>query len=524
MYTLVGRSLFLIAVLGIQLFSFISCSKNTMDRANPLDKEVLKLNFTEGDVPSLHPDDLSLIVRGVALSKWIYEGLTRLAPSGEYELAGAEEYTESPCKKIYTFKLRNNSYSNGEPVTAFDYENFWKASLKPTSRSLKVHLLYCIKNAERAKKGEVPIDEVGVKALDAQTLVVELEAPTPHLFKLLALPLFVPFKEKNKLALSNGPYCVTKWQKNDRLLLEANPYFWGHADTRIPKIEIFMIKNASTAFSMYQNGELDWIGDPFCWLPSEIVLAEIAGHRLKKQEGTIYPFWIHLNTTSFPLSSPLVRKALSCVIDREAITSHVLAADDPLLVPTINCSYSKMAAFDSNIELGKRFLDEGMKNLGLTRETFPTLTLSSCDLDNFKKLAAYLQETWQKNLGIKVELDIKDWNTFFSNIATGNYQMGGYYDSADYASPLANLEPLAFRTNYPKWQSEKYKITIEKLKREGDPIIQKKMLQQASDILKDEMPILWLTNKGMHHAYRKDLHGLCFDQRGLPDFRWAYFD
>ena len=241
-----------------------------------------RLNFVLGDVSSLHPHSLATGARGLALGKWLFEGLTRLNLHGEYELAGAERVEISPCGTQYVFTLRSNLYSNGEPVLAQDYERAWKTAIVSGSCA-KSHLFYCVKNARKAKMGEETRDAIGVKALDEKTLQVHLEHPTSYFLSLISNPLFAPFHEKDGDTAFNGPYMLGSWKKGDTLVLEANPFFWDHEGVRLKRVEIFMVKDSATAFSLYQEGIIDWIGDPFSWLPSEILASEIAEGRLFKK-------------------------------------------------------------------------------------------------------------------------------------------------------------------------------------------------------------------------------------------------
>src|SRR3990167_2080984 len=109
-----------------------------------------------------------------ALHFLIYEGLTRIKPNGEAELALAQSVDISDDGLIYVFHLREAFWSDGVPITADDFEYSWKKIVTPAFASPCPHLLFCIKNAEKAAKGEISQDLVGVKAMDKRTLRVEL--------------------------------------------------------------------------------------------------------------------------------------------------------------------------------------------------------------------------------------------------------------------------------------------------------------------------------------------------------------
>lgn len=487
-------------------------------------KQVLKLNFVLGDVSSLNPHDLATGARGLALGKWLFEGLTRLNLHGEYELAGAQEVNISPCQTRYVFTLRSNHYSNGTPVVAQDYERSWKAAIT-SGTCAKAHLFYCIKNAEKAKKGQISMDSIGVKALDSKTLIVDLEHPTSYFLSLVSNPLFAPFDVKDNLIAFSGPYQLAEWKKNDTLTLEVNPFFWDQRQIHIKKIKIFTVKDSTTAFSLYQKGTIDWIGDPFSWLPPEILSSEISEGRLFKSSNIIYPFWVHLNTEYFPLSSALIRRALSCVIDRNQVAKHISIGDDPLFNPLPTGEpVADLTNEGSEIAKGKILFEKGLKELHLTKEKFPTLRISSCSLSGHKKIAEYLQQRWASIFDIQVELDIQEWGTFLGNLKNGDYQIGGYFVSADYDDLLACFELLSSGTNLSMWKDAQYRATINQIRKESTPSLRAALFKKAEEILRKEMPIIWITNRSHYHSYPSNLKGLCFDQRGTPDLRWAYFE
>ena len=189
----------------------------------------LKLNLQEGDLPSLHPHDLIIYLRGISLSKTLFEGLTRINQTGKAELAGAESVSVSQDSLCYTFKLRKNHWSDGSLVTAHQYEQAWKEALSPASACSRADLLYMIKNANEAKRGQCSLDAVGVKALDAQTLRVDLAYPSPHFLELLAQPICAPLQHpgKKEMAAFNGPFAVAGWDRNARMILKPNPTVWN---------------------------------------------------------------------------------------------------------------------------------------------------------------------------------------------------------------------------------------------------------------------------------------------------------
>jgi len=117
----------------------------------------------------------------------LYEGLTSEAPTGEVIPGAAESWTISDDGLVYNFKIRENAkWSNGDPVTAADFEYGLKRSINPATLSKYAYILAPIKNAEAISAGELKdIDALGVKAIDAYNLEITLKAATPYFLGLL---------------------------------------------------------------------------------------------------------------------------------------------------------------------------------------------------------------------------------------------------------------------------------------------------------------------------------------------------
>ncbi|MGE5196178.1 MAG: ABC transporter substrate-binding protein, partial [Anaerolineae bacterium] len=184
---------------------------------------VLRINLQEGDPLSLHPHQ-SVEVRCLALQKALFEGLTRNNEKDQIELAAAEKVEVSPEQTVYTFTLRPHLWSNGKPVTAYHFENAWKKALSPTEICFRPEFFYVIKNARAAKLGTLPLDQVGLKAIDERTLRVELEHPAPYFLNLVSNPMFSPlFDHEKEPKVFNGPFLLKTWQRNVALELISNP-------------------------------------------------------------------------------------------------------------------------------------------------------------------------------------------------------------------------------------------------------------------------------------------------------------
>lgn len=486
----------------------------------------LKIDFQEGDLTTLHPHDLMIYLRGISLGKTLYEGLTRLDENGKAVLAGAKSMDISSDKLCYRFEIRENHWSDGSPVVASQYENAWKEALAPNSACPRPDLLYMLKNAQSVKEGKLPLSKLGVKAIDEKTLEVELSRPSPHFLELLAQPICAPLQnpKDRRLKAFNGPFALESWERGVSLELVPNQHFWNKEKVSIPRIEVFMVQEPETAYALYEQEQLDWIGVPLCPLSCEQI------DHLKKKNSLISrpierAFWIFLNTQHPTLSSPAIRKALSLSIDREDITHNVLIGGNPLETPLPHSllPVDSHANLKEDREEAKRQLEIGLKELGFSKESFPPLVITYSQQANRKQLAEYLQNTWSTVLGIEVRLEPQEWNVLRTNLGKGQFEISGCFEASFYHDPLELMERMVSlnSSNFPQWTFPLYQQKISNASNEIDDQQRLSLLAEAQEILIEQMPFIPISSDRFLFAHHPKLHGYTFDSVGAIDFSYA---
>jgi len=500
------------------LFTCTSCQKESKK-----EEPRLKINFQEGDLPSLHPHDLVIYLRGLSLAKILFEPLTRINQHGQIELAGAKSVHLSSDRLTYTFIIRDQAWSDGTPVTAHHYEIAWKTALSPQSTCSRADLFYGIKNAEEAKKGKVPLDNVGIKAIDAHTLVIDLAYPSPYFLELaaqsIACPLLNP--EKKEQTVFNGPFVVSEWKKGSSLHLKPNPYYWDRMHIQLKGIDIFFIEDINTIFSLYEKGDIDWVGVPLCPLSAELI-QHLKDNFTLKSQPVGRSFWVFLNTEHPGLNSVAIRQALSLALDREAVTHHILiggeASKKPLsrqLLPLL-----PKLSLKENIQEADRRFARGLQELGLTKETFPPLEISYSQQANRKQFAEYLQERWHKILGIEIHLKAEEWTVLRSNLEKGLFTISMAYEGAFYQDPLELLERYATKnpSNFSQWLEPNFEKTILMAKHEKHEVNRMKLLSEAEEMLIDQMPFIPICSDRFLFTHNPELTGYVIDSIGAIDF------
>lgn len=436
----------------------------------------------------------------------LFEGLIKLNENGTLSLAQAESIELSPDGKAYTFHLRNSKWSNGDPVTAADFEKSWKDILNPAFPSVNAHLLYPIINAEAAKKGEASLSDVGIKATDAKTLVVTLEYPTPYFLNLVAFCVFFPVHKQIDEAnpdwayeagdhfVSNGPYRLVSWKHNNEIVAERNPMYWGKERVVADTIHLSMIDNAMTALHMFENGELDIIGTPFSPLPIDALPNLNKQGKLKKKPiaGTTM---VSFNTQKIPFSNAKIRRAFAMAINRGEIVANITQLNEQIatnaIPPILKNNRNREFFKDYDVETARELFQLGLEELGLCEEDLKEMTYHYTTNDLNSKLAQAIQQQVAKVLGIKIKLEGMENKVFMDKLTKRDYLIAQSLWIAQYSDQINIFERFKYKhnaKNYSHWENAEFIQLLDQsaLEKGRDRLA---TLEKAEEIFLNEMPI-----------------------------------
>ena len=435
----------------------------------------------------------------------VYEGLARCLSDGTVELALAESVEISEDKRVYTFRLKEAFWTDGRRISAYDFESSWKTILNPKFPSLCPYLLYPIQNGEKCAKGEMDLDQVGVRALNEKTLQITLERPTPYFLSLTAFPVFLPVPsdidrenpewEKKLDLIASGPFRIEKMIPNSEIVLVKNESYWNAKNVALDEIHIRIISDETTAFQMFERGMIDWMGAPLSPLPPDAL------EKLKKrQELQFHPCaattFCAFNTETFPFSNRHMRKAFSYAINRKEIVEKVTQMGQlpatRCLPPTLFKNQNKALIPSYAPEVARIHFEKGLEELGISKETLNEITLSFKPGQIDKRVAQTLQRHWKKTLGVNVKLQLIDYKTHMHRLHGRDYQISLACWIAQFHDPINILERFKDRhnpKNYPGWENERYSKLLDAASFENDLKARFELLEEAEALLADEMPL-----------------------------------
>lgn len=481
----------------------------------------------------------------ITLMHMLFEGLTRSSKTGELEMALAQDVEISEEGRQYTFHLRKSLWSNGDQVSSVDFAESWKTILDPQFPTDIAYQLYPIKNARKAKLGEISLDQVGIQTPDPQTLVVELEKPIPYFLELVSMSSFFPIPHKiansnpnwdlkPETYVSNGPFTLVSWRHSDQIHVAKNNRYWESKEVKLSGIDLFMLP-ADTEIRMFEEKHLDWAGSPLSTLPVDAISTLKASDELNVNPFSA-TYFFRVNTSEQlkekknPLSNPLFRKALAFCINRSLITDHILQGGQvpaKSLVPKEMGLSEKGYFHDDHKERARSFLMDALLELDLTLSTLEPIKLSFKSDERNASIAQAVQKQWEEGLGIRVELEAVEPKIFFQRVSQKNYQLAAGSWTADFNDPINFLEVFKYRdasTNNTNWENVKYIDLLNESALCRDSEERKGLLREAEQILMDQMPIIPIFHYALNYLQSSQLEEVALSPLGQIDFRWAHLD
>lgn len=512
------------------IFLLIACTACFPDKP-PLTNQANVRVSTETEPHTFDPR----LVRDLSDTTFIqmlYEGLMR-NDGGKLAPAMAESYTLSPDKKIYTFKIRKSQWSDGQPITAHDFEETWKSVLNPDFPAPNAYQLYLIRGAKAAKEGQIPLDQVGIHAKNDTTLVVELEKPTTYFLHLTSTYFLYPtsrqMRNGDQLALiTNGPYQVDQSKlKMDEWVAIPNPYYWDHQSVKLDQVTIIKLDN-STALKLFDRNELEWAGSPLSSIPIDTLPS-------LKQKGNlgIHPaagvYFLRVNVEQPPLNNAKMRRAFALALNRNDLVEHILQGNQLPAMGYLPPSTAGAPPFfqDNATQEAQMLFKEALEEMQLNAHTLPPITVCYSSNPRGHKIAQVVQQQWKSAFGIDIQLLSCEHKVFYDRLKNHDYQMGLGSWFADIQDPISFLEVFKYKnngTNNTQWENSRYIELIEQSSAVTKEKERQRILRQAEEVLIEEMPIIPLFFATYNYLQSPNLKGIYFSELGYLDFKNAYLE
>ena len=355
------------------------------------------------------------------------------------------------------FRLRETArWSDGSPVTAHDFAYAWRTALAPATASEYAFILYPIKNAEAVNRGELPLEALGVSAVDDRNLVVQLERLTPHFEKLVAFPTYLPIKQAFRARvgerygadaetmLYNGPFMVAEWVHGASLRMERNRHYWDQQRIRLNTIDFaYITSDVNALLNLYKDGKVATAS-----LNAE-ALEDALRQRWKLKrfsDGSV--FFIEFNHRPKRLTANRnLRKAIQLVTDPAELVYKVIKLPGTIPGESLFPVWLKgergyfrqehpAPAHGVDVPRAREHLALAAQELGIENAAWPPLVLLSGDNPASNKQSEYFQEAYKARLGLEVKIDRQIFKQRLAKMIAGEFDMVLAGWGPDYADPL----------------------------------------------------------------------------------------
>jgi oligopeptide transport system substrate-binding protein len=437
------------------------------------------------------------------VSQALFEGLTTRNTKGTVIPGMAASWTLSPDNLTYTFTLRPGiKWSNGEPITSYDFLNSWERSLNPLTASQYSYQLYYLVNGEAYGTGKLrDFSQVGVKAPDDHTLVVTLNHPTAYFLELTTLPILFPVHlasikkygrdwTKPGKMVCNGPYILKEWRLNDYILLEANPDYWQPVP--IHRIKVLPTDSPTACFNLFYSHKTDLIIDKTS-IPTELV-QDIRDKPYFHANPFGATTFVRFNVKRKPFDDVRVRKALALALDKKDIVEKITRAGEPVaatLVPPGSAGYTPPSGLSYNVTEARRLLAEAGYPNG---QGFPDVTMLYPARSNWVQIATEMQALWRRDLGItSIHLSGQEWRVYLNTQQLIDFDFAVSDWIGDYNDPQTFLDMFTTDNgnNETNWGNPQYDQMLVASSAAHGPAQRMKIFQDMEKMLvEDEVPIV----------------------------------
>ncbi len=450
-------------------------------------------------------DGATLILHTFAgLAKWeqAEDGSFVIAPDCAEELVEGEVNEKDGTVK-YTYTLKDGlKWSDGQPLTAGDFEFAWKRAADPATGSDYGYMFDQIvgydEMCEQKETGEkeedgTPVMEyvnpdpelLQIKAVDDKTLEVTTKQLVSYWNELLAFPTYMPVRKDivtnegwatdPSTYIGNGPYTMTAWQHNSVITMVKNPEYHDADAVTMPAINFFMSDDANNMLTNFENGDWKLIDD----VPTNEIPALKENYPdefvVTGQLGTYYVGW-NVNEDILPKDSGLegkeaeearaeIRRAIALLFDRNYIVEEISQGGEAPASSFVSSGLTDAdgktdfctnaghndgfdgyydvsenaleSNYDAAIEVLRKYYDFDEETMQV--KNFPTLTYLYNTSDAHKAIGEYLQSALA-SVGITVNLENQEWNTFLNTRKAGDYSIARNGWLCDYNDPISMLD------------------------------------------------------------------------------------
>jgi oligopeptide transport system substrate-binding protein len=547
-----GRQLMLLALFGLVGFialavllgwlSRLTSGSDTLAEAVDPTTGTITLSISS-EPPQLDSTRATDQVSGTVLGH-VMESLLRRGHGTKLEPGVAQRWDIT--KNGATFWLRDTArWSDGKPVTAHDFVFAWRKIVDPANASEYAFFLYPLKNAEAIVRGDMPIESLGVHAVDDKTLAVDFEYPTAIFEKLVAYGTFGPIRQDfyesthgrygadADTLLYNGPFKITTWVHGAHLRLEKNPEYWDADRIKLNVIDFpYLTSDPLAVLNLFKDGKTAVAG-----LTAE-TLDDALEHRYQINhfnDGSVYYLEFNFRPDRVTRNANL-RKAMQLVMDPGEVVYKVLKIPGnipaqslfPAWLQGVDGPFRKeypVAPQRIDIDEARRLLTLAKQELGIDK--IPPLVLLTDDSPITGQEAQYFQQVFKQTLDIDLKIDQQIFKQRLAKMTAGDFDLVNAGWGPDYDDPMtfADLFSSWNKNNRGLYSNPELDRLVRVAQTSLDPKTRMDAFGAIQQIILDDAVILPIFERGLIYVRDARLKGIERRVVGAdPDYTNAYIE
>ena len=489
----------------------------------PSGTQEITVNALQGEPDNLDPSKSSFATEAAVISR-VFEPLLTFDKDLKPAPAAASSYDVSQDGKTYTFHLRQgNKYSDGQPVRAQDFEYSFKRILDPATAAEYASFFSDagIVGAADYNSGKGNADAVGIKALDDNTLQIQLANTIGYLPDLVALWVVPPLRQDviqkaggawaqdASTYIGNGPFKMTEWVHQDHVTLVPNPNYNG-TQPKLQKVTLLMVSDSEADYAAYRNNERDWTLVPDADVQAVRNDSTLSQQAVEYTELTTW--WLAFNNAHTPLDNPNIRKAFSMAIDRNALIRDVaVGVGKPATSIIAPGMLGYQADLGKDIDFNPTQAKQLLAQAGYSDPaTFPQVHFRYATTSANQARAEFVHAQLKQNLGIDIVLDSMESKAFQAAFKAKDFDLAWEGWGADYPDPqdwMGSLFGCDASNNKYSYCDQQFDQASQKGDTSTDQNARLQAYAQAQQLLIQDLPVAPLFYRGRMVLVKPWVHG-----------------
>ncbi len=482
---------------------------------------------------STNPRDYDPATEHDSGDKRVYSGLVSLDTNLNLVPELAASWDISPDGTVYTFHIRTNAkFHDGRAVVAQDVIYSWERAAKPATQSDTV-LTYLGDIVGVAQMQAGTADNIsGLKAIDAHTLQVTIDAAKPYFLYKLTMPVAFVLDQKNVESGANwyrtpngtGPYKLTRWDTGQLMVYTANQDFYLGAPS-IPQIVVELF--SGIGINLFESGEIDMTG---------ISTSDVA--RVLDPTDPLHPDvysgvslcteYVVFDVTKPPFDDVKVRQAFSMAFDRQ---KYIDVVNNGVGIPAVGLYPPALPGYNLNLQGLPYDPAQARQLLAQSKyggpQGLPPITFTDAGFGNSAgPSVAAMAQMWQQNLGVTITVENLEPDRYLDLLNSG--QHGQLFSSGwcgDYPDP-ENFADVLFHTgaqqNTGKFSDPALDTVLDQARGEQDVTKRIQLYQQAEQMIVQDAPALFIMHDVSYELVKPNVKGFVLTPIGIPLERYLF--